>query len=138
MTDPFPPVRLILDRSALLAYVAGSVDAAETIGEVIRDGVRFGVPAVVAAEAVALVDDNHDRVVLRRLLTSEACVTLGADGDAWEELAFWRRSTGRIDTAAAVMAALDHEAWLLTGEAKPYDDGLSVIELPDHPAGGMR
>ena len=130
MTHPDQPVRLVLDRSALLAYAAGNIDAAETVGEVIRDGVRFGVPTVAAADALAVVDDNHDRTVLRRLLTSEACVMIGIDDDGWDELAFWRQSTGRLDTAAAVLVALNHEAWLLTGEPKLYEEGLSIIELP--------
>lgn len=45
------PVRLVLDRSALLAYLAGSVHVGEPLHEVIQDRNRFGVTAVTAAEA---------------------------------------------------------------------------------------
>ncbi|MBG6064159.1 hypothetical protein [Micromonospora ureilytica] len=63
MTSPdTPSVQLILDRSALLAYVAGSMDVAEPIHEVAHDGARLGVPAVVAAEVLAVVE--HDASVL--------------------------------------------------------------------------
>lgn len=131
MTDAFPPVRLVLDRSALLAYLTGSMDVAETLHEITQDGVRFGVPTLVVAETLTLIDDAHDRAVLHRLLTVEACAVLDAYGDQWEELAYWRRATGRIDTAAAVMAAIEHEAPVLTGEAKLYGDDISIIELPE-------
>lgn len=87
MTSPeAPSVRLILDRSALLAYVAGSMDVAEPIHEVAHDGVRFGVPAVVAAEVLAVVDDPGDRAVLHRLLDRPACAVLptwGRTGRSW-------------------------------------------------------
>jgi len=131
MTHDDPPVRLILDRSALLAYVAGSMHAAETLHEVILDGVRFGVPAVVVAEALAVVDDYHDRMILRRLLDSEACAVLDTYGDSWDELSYCRQLTGRLDAAAAVLAGFDHQAPVLTGEAKLYGDVVVAIELPD-------
>ncbi|SCG42341.1 hypothetical protein GA0070609_1159 [Micromonospora echinaurantiaca] len=133
MTGPdLPPVRLVLDRSALLAYVAGSMDVAEPIHEVAQDGVRFGVPAVVVAETLASVDDGADRAVLYRLLDRSACAVLPTWGEDWQELAYWRSVTGRVDLAAAVMAVLEHDACVLTGEAKAYGDGgdLPVIALP--------
>ncbi|MDG4840564.1 hypothetical protein O7631_28905 [Micromonospora sp. WMMD967] len=132
MTGPDgPAVRLILDRSALLAYVAGSMDVAEPIHEVAQDGVRFGVPAVVAAEVLAVVDDPGDRAVLHRLLERPACAVLPTWGEDWQELAYWRVVTGRVDLAAAVMAVLEHDASVLTSEGKAYGDGgdLPVIRF---------
>ena len=129
MTRPEPPVRLILDRSALLAYLAGSMDVAETLHEVTQDGVCYGIPTITAADTLASVDDPHDRAVLLRLFDNDACVLVDTHGGQVQELAFWQQSTGRLDTAAAVLAALDHEAWLLTGEPKCYDENLSIIEI---------
>ncbi|MFI6326807.1 hypothetical protein ACIBBG_00765 [Micromonospora chersina] len=131
MSDPdLPPVRLVLDRSALLAYLAGSVHVGETLHEVISDGVRFGVSAVAAAEAYAAVDDPKDRAALRRLLALDACAVLATAGGSWQELAYWRGFTGRVDLAATVLACLDHDAPILTGEARYGDDDLPVIRLP--------
>ncbi|WP_422740767.1 hypothetical protein ACN263_20500 [Micromonospora sp. WMMD729] len=127
-----PAVRLILDRSALLGYLAGSMDVAEPIHEVAHDGVRFGVPAVVAAEVLAMVDDPGDRALVHRLLERPACAVLPTWGEDWQELAYWRVVTGRVDLAAVVMAVLEHDASVLTSEGKAYGDGgdLPVIRFP--------
>ncbi|KAB1907842.1 MULTISPECIES: hypothetical protein [Micromonospora] len=132
MTTEEPPVRLVLDRSALVGYVAGSMHVAEPLHEVAHDGVRFGVPAVVVAEALAVIDEPGDRAVLHRLLERPACAVLPTWGEDWQELAYWRRITGRVDLAAAVMAVLDHDASVLTSEGKAYGDGgdLPVIAFP--------
>lgn len=132
MTAAEPPVRLVLDRSALVGYVAGSMHVAEPLHEVAHDRVRFGVPAVVVAEALAMIDDPGDRAVLHRLLERPACAVLPTWGEDWQELAYWRNITGRVDLAAAVMAVLDHDASVLTSEGKAYGDGgdLPVIPFP--------
>lgn len=131
MTEHRPPVRLILDTSALIAYTAGSMDAAETLNQVVENGDLFGVPADTAAEALTHLTDPHDRDILRRLLGSGACRMLDVHGDDWQELAHWRTATGSLDRATAVLTALDHRAWVLTAEPKLYADGIPLIELPE-------
>ncbi|MFU8874725.1 PIN domain-containing protein [Micromonospora sp. SL4-19] len=126
-----PPVRLVLDRSALLAYVSGSVHVGETLHEVITDGVRFGVTAVTAAETLAVVDDPKDRAALRRLLALDACAVLPTDAGSWHELSYWRRFTGRADLATTVLACLTHDAPILSGDPRYGDGDLPVIALPD-------
>lgn len=125
------PIRLLLDRSALLAYVAGSVHVGEPLHEVIEDRNRFGVTAVTAAETLAVVDDGKDRAALRRLLGLDACVVLSTGGDDWEELSYWRAWTGRADLATTVMASFTHDASILTGEDRYGHDSLPVIRLPE-------
>ncbi|MGN9811313.1 hypothetical protein ACTMSW_18365 [Micromonospora sp. BQ11] len=127
--DEDRPVRLVLDRSALLAYLAGSVHVGEPLHEVIQDRNRFGVTAVTAADTLALVDDLKDRATLHRLLGLDACVVLPTDGASWQELSYWRTYTGRADLATTVMAALDHDASILTREDR-YGD-LPVISIPE-------
>ncbi|WP_319462056.1 hypothetical protein [Micromonospora sp. RTP1Z1] len=129
--DDAPPVRLVLDRSALLAYLAGSVHVGEPLHEVIADGVRFGVTAVAAAETLAVVDDPKDRAALRRLLALDACAVLPTPAGSWQELAYWRGFTGRVDLATTVLACLEHDAPILTGESRYGDGELPVIPLPD-------
>ncbi|MBO4205441.1 hypothetical protein [Micromonospora echinofusca] len=125
------PVRLVLDRSALLAYVEGSVHVGEPLHEVIQDRNRFGVTAVTAAETLAMVSDAKDRAALHRLLALDACVVLPTDGRSWHELSYWRTFTGRVDLATTVLASLEYDASILTREDR-YGDGseLPVIHIP--------
>ncbi|WFE25914.1 hypothetical protein O7623_21455 [Solwaraspora sp. WMMD791] len=128
--DDERPVRLVLDRSALLAYVSGSVHVAEPIYEVTQDRVRFGVTAVSVAETLAMVGDSKDRQLLHRLLNLAACAVLDTTGWTWQELSYWRGVTGRVDLASTVMACLEHRAPILTGESR-YGDDLPVTYLPE-------
>jgi hypothetical protein len=128
VTQPGPPVRLVLDQSALLAYVAGSMHVAEPIHEVVEDGVRFGVPAIAAAEILAELKGADDRRNLLRLLDLTACALLPSRVESWLELASWRRRTARIDHAAAALAAAEYDAPVLTSEGSQYrDEDLAVI-----------
>jgi hypothetical protein len=129
VTDQHPPVRLILDRSALLAYVAGSVHVAEPLHEVLADGVAFGVPLPVAAEVLAAAAGN-DLVALHRLFDNPACVLLTGEADGLPELVFWRRLTGSLDRAVCAVAALAHEASILTADGKLYGPDLPIIDVP--------
>ncbi|MEV6369335.1 hypothetical protein AB0L86_20845 [Micromonospora musae] len=129
--DDDRPVRLLLDRSALLAYVAGSLHVGEPLHEVIEDRNRFGVTAITAVEALALVGDPKDRAALHRLLALDACVVLSTSGHCWQELTYWRTYTGRVDLATTVMASFDHNASILTRETSYGDGELPVIYMPE-------
>ncbi|MFG1650121.1 PIN domain-containing protein [Micromonospora sp. NPDC049275] len=125
------PIRLVLDRSALLAYLAGSVHVGEPLHEVIQDRNRFGVTAVTAAETLAIVSDPKERATLHRLLNLDACEVLPTEGHSWHELSFWRTVTGRADLATTALAVLEHDASILTGEDRYGDGDLPVIHIPD-------
>ncbi|MGC4814448.1 hypothetical protein ACLQ29_28285 [Micromonospora sp. DT228] len=125
------PVRLVLDRAALLAYVAGSVHVGEPLHEVIQDRNRFGVTAVTAAETLAIVSDPKERATLHRLLTLDACEVLSTEGHSWHELSYWRTVTGRADLATTALAVLEHDASILTAEDRYGDGALPVIHIPD-------
>lgn len=129
--DEDRPVRLLLDRSALLAYVAGSVHVGEPLHEVIEDRNRFGVTAVTVAETLAVIDDAKDRAALRRLVTLDACAVLPTEGHSWHELSYWRTYTGRVDLATTVMASLEHDAAILTREDRYGHDDLPIIYFPE-------
>jgi hypothetical protein len=129
--DDDRPVRLVLDRSALLAYLAGSVHVGEPLHEVIQDRNRFGVTAVTAAEALAIVSDLKERATLHRLLSLDACEVLSTEGHSWQELSFWRTVTGRADLASTALAVLEHDASILTAEDRYGDGELPVIHIPE-------
>lgn len=122
------PVRLVLDLSALRAYLAGSVHVGETIHEVVEDG-RFGVPLAVAVEALAGAA-GKDLALLHRLFALEACALLPELPDDLLELTYWRRLTGRPDMAAAAVAALVHDAAVLTSEGRRYGPDVPVLHFP--------
>jgi hypothetical protein len=128
--DEARPVRLVLDRSGLLAYLAGSVHVAEPIHEVTQDRVRFGVTAITVAETLAVVSDGKERRLLHRLLALDACAVLDTLGQSWHELSYWRGVTGRVDLASTVMACLEHRAPILTREDR-YGGDLPLIYLPE-------
>ncbi|MEU5939822.1 hypothetical protein ABZ807_11620 [Micromonospora sp. NPDC047548] len=125
-----PPVRLILDRSALLGYaVLRTVHVGEPVHEVIEDGVRFGVPVAAAAEALVMAT-GKDLALLHRLLALPACALLPEREQDLLELTYWRRRTDRFDLAAAAVAGLAHAAAVLTSEGPRYGDGVPLIYFP--------
>ncbi|MFI6824204.1 hypothetical protein ACIBJE_25175 [Micromonospora sp. NPDC050187] len=131
MTDPNPPVRLILDRSALVAYAVGSMHAAEPIHQVVENQARIGVSVAALSDTLAQLDDPQDRAALNELVGSDACEPLPVHADTWQELAYWQRVTGRLDLAAGVLAVIEHDCWILTAEPKLYGDGIPLVEIPD-------
>ena len=131
MSQADGPIRLILDKSALLTYLTGSVHVGEPLHEVVEEGVRFGVPSPAAVEALAEVHDGHDRALLTRLLNHGSCDPLSVSGKAWLELAYWRRVTGRLDLAPCALAALDHDAAVLTAEGSRYGGDVPIIDIED-------
>ncbi|MEW2386654.1 hypothetical protein AB0873_32215 [Micromonospora sp. NPDC047707] len=127
--EPKRPVTLLLDRSALLAYPY-SIHVGEPVGEVIKDGDRYGVTDVTVAETLELVTDPKQRQHLYQLLRRDSCAVLPTKGD-WRELSYWRGATGRIDLATTVMASLDNGgAAILSGEGNRYGEHLPVIHMP--------
>ncbi|MER5608322.1 hypothetical protein AB0F93_03700 [Micromonospora tulbaghiae] len=130
--DDARPITLVLDRSAVLAYLAGSIHAVEPIGEVVQDRQRFGVTAITVAESQELAAPK-DRADLAVLLRMEACAVLPTWGESWQELSYWRGVTGRVDLASTVMSALEHRASILTGEGGKYgpEGHLPVIYMPN-------
>ncbi|MGC4772373.1 hypothetical protein ACLQ25_25795 [Micromonospora sp. DT44] len=126
-SEMMPPVRLILDRSALLGYaVLRTVHVGEPVHEVIEDGVRFGVPVAAAAEALTMAT-GKDLALLHKLLALPACALLPERAEDLPELTFWQRRTQRFDLAAAAVTALTNEAAVLTAEGPGYGEGLPLI-----------
>lgn len=124
-------VRLILDRSALSAYAAGSMHVAEPINQVVENGACVGVPAVAAAACLAHINDPADRAILLGLLNSGTCALLDSRGGDWLELEYWLRATGRLDLAACVLAVIEHDGWILTADSGLYGGGVPVIDIKE-------
>lgn len=130
MTGRNAPVRLVLDRSALEAYLSGSVHVTETLHEIVDDAhACFAVPAVALAMTVA--GPRADLELLSALVGLDACVLVGVEAGDWLDLSDWIGVTGgRVDSAAAALAALDHAATILTAETGLYGGEVPTIDIP--------
>jgi hypothetical protein len=121
-------VRLVLDASAVLAYAAGSINVGETITEVADEGGQFGASVVALAEASRVVRDD-DALGVPLLARHVRFVPLPALAEDWARIAWWSRTLGRLDRAAALVEALDRDGYVVTAEPDGYDvKGLG--ELP--------
>jgi hypothetical protein len=125
-----PDVRLVLDESAIFAYVAGSISVGETLAEVVDEGRRYGVSVAVLAPVLAQVDE-HAGALVRLLAGNARCAVLDMLSGDCGRLAEWSRRLGSLGRAASVVAALDRPAgYLLTAEPDRYgelnDTGLII------------
>ncbi|MEU4643548.1 hypothetical protein [Micromonospora sp. NPDC023814] len=122
------PIRVILDASAILAFAEESIDVGEVIAEVADEGCMFGLPVACLAEAFRLADaDRLDMVV-----NHPAAAVLTVDPLNWRACAMTHLMLGRFDAASALLAAVDNECHLLTGQPGLYAalaDGGPIIPL---------
>jgi hypothetical protein len=109
---------LVLDRSAIVAYAAGSVHVGEPIAEVHTDGGRVVVPVICLIEAAREVGDDMPRL----LVDHPACTVAPVSAQMWIALAAGTRALGRLDLAAALLAATTGEGYVLTAEPDAYGD----------------
>jgi hypothetical protein len=123
------PVRAVLDATAVAAYAAHDVNLGELLTEITDEACAFAVPAVCLVEAAAAVDSDQWSV-LDLLLAHSHCVRLPL-GDDWRDLALATRTLDGVGRAAAMLAAVDHRAYLLTAEPAAFggEDSALVIGL---------
>lgn len=112
-------VRVILDASAIAAYLRESVDVGEVISKVADERAAFGVPILCLVEAIrfATVDDRRTLAVL---LANPACTLLELDTDDWALLSMTHQTVGRLDAAAAAVAAVGNDCDALTAQPGIY------------------
>ncbi|MGA3561558.1 hypothetical protein [Melissospora conviva] len=126
-----PVICLLLDSTALVRYADWNVDVMEVLQELYDDpNAAVGVPVVSLIEARAVVQ-GRDLARLDALVRLPEVVVLDVIAEDWQELSFWRSTTGDSETAAAALAAVQFGAPLLTTKAGRYGNGqyLPVIEL---------
>jgi hypothetical protein len=112
--------RLILDTSAVAAYGRGSIDVAETIGEVSSEGAVFGIPTICLAEAVMAA--KSDELTLIDLLTDHASCHEILLTDDWRGLGLGARVFGSLSTAEVRALAVEHRAYILTADPATYGE----------------
>jgi hypothetical protein len=109
------PIRLVLDTSAILAFADGSYHVGETITQVDENGAAFGLPIACLAAA-----RKADGQMLRLLTSHAACELLTVDVEDWRQWAAMTDVLGRLDVAAAFLAANLYDCDVLTAEPDAY------------------
>jgi hypothetical protein len=109
------PIRLVLDTSAILAFAGESLHVGETISQVDENGAAFGLPIVCLAAA-----HKADGRMLQMLTSHQACELLTVEVDEWRQWAAMTDVLGRLDVAAALLAASSVDCDVLTGEPDLY------------------
>ncbi|MEV4212531.1 hypothetical protein [Micromonospora sp. NPDC049662] len=123
-------VRVVLDTSAIVAFSRESIHVGEVISLVAEEeNAAVGLPVLCLAEATRAVADA-DRLDL--LANHQAIEILTPDPESWRALAIIYETVGRLDAASAVLAAIDLDGHLLTGQPALYaglDGGGPVIPI---------
>jgi hypothetical protein len=114
-----PAVHLVLDTSAVLAYVAGSIDVGELIAEVADEGRWVGVPAPCLVDAFRR-SHLDDLAALRVLTRHPRCVVLPMLAEDWEPVAQRARALDRVDLALCLVEALERGGYVATAEPDAY------------------
>lgn len=132
MSDDTGDIDLILDTSAVSAYIKGSMNVGETLAEVADNEAHFAVPALCLIEAVRL--GGPDAAAGAELLAGHTCCEVLPVPADWLTLALASHFFGRTDIAWVFLAAGVRDAAILTAEPASYraygdDDGLTIIEI---------
>jgi predicted GIY-YIG superfamily endonuclease len=127
LLDDLVGVRVVMDTSAVLAFVNRVPAVGDMISAVVDEWGRIALPSMCLVEAFRLAPDGQQADV--DLLTRHPCaVVTSTPVNDWEVLAEWTRVLGRVDSAAAVATAVSAAAYVLTGEPSAYGD--DVNDLP--------
>jgi hypothetical protein len=134
VTGPDPrTIAIVLDTTAVTAWVRGSVAVGELLIEVDAERGAALIPLA------CLVESAHqtamlDRARLELLVDHPATVLVADNPEDWQALTVIRALVDRPDLASAAMLALDGEVDVFTREAAWYAEvagGRIVLEFDD-------
>ena len=123
------PIQVVLDASAIVAYIRGSIDVGETIAEVSSEGASIALPVL------SLIEANRaavDREWLDHLLDHDAVTILDVKGSGWLALAMMHDLVDPLDSASAALATIDFRCPVLTARPRQYAGSMAaewVIEV---------
>lgn len=109
-------IHIVLDASAITAFVRGSISVGESLNLVAEAGAAIGLPVLSLATAKLHVADDH---LIDFLVNHPATTTLAATTE-WRALATATADVGRLDAADAALATIDCHADLFTGQTGLY------------------
>lgn len=127
-------IAVVLDATALTAYVEGRVAVGELVAEVADEGRQIGVPAVCLAAAQANARSDIDAALLRLLMATPVVRLLPLSGNDAEETGVLARAAGAdLAVGHAAQVALAHEAHYVTTRpaeaAKALPTNWSILTL---------
>jgi len=132
VTDHPRPAALVLDTSAVAAWVRGSVSVGELLAEIDAEGGAVIVPLACLIEAAAVVAGGREWLDL--LVQHPTTQLLADDPQDWRMLAATRALLGRADLASAAWFAVEHGVDVLTQHGDQYtglDGGSIVLPIED-------
>jgi hypothetical protein len=127
-------VAVVLDASALSAFVEGNVAVGELMAEVADEGRTVAVPAACLAAAFAAVHREVDEALVALVIASPSVRVLSLDPHAARQAGRLARHVGGdIATGDAARAALAHRAHYATTRPKEAAAALparwSILDL---------
>ncbi len=124
-------VQLVLDTSAVLAYVAGSTGLGELLGEVADEKAQFAVPAVCLVEAAGVLTDAA-WPMLDVLAGHPNAVITALDAAEWRHHASAALIFDGVGNgAAALLVAQGHVLYVATTHPAVYGDGIDTVLIED-------
>lgn len=115
MTDR--PVRIVLDRSAVIAYTRQSVPVGELLIEIQDEQGCAAIPLACLVEAALVVEDQAR---LEVLVDHPATAVLADEPDKWRDIAALREVLSAHDAASAALAAIDLDVDIFTRTPRLY------------------
>lgn len=112
-----PPIRLVLDSTAILAFVRQSFDVGEVLSEI---GDNAAVAALPLACLVEAARDAVDQDRLHLLAEHPSTVVVSAEAADWRTLAALCSLIGGYAPATAALAAMDSGCWVLSTKPDLY------------------
>ena len=132
MTDHPRHAALVLDTSAVAAWVRGSVSVGELLTEIDAEGGAVIVPLTCLIEAAAAIADGREWLDL--LVRHPTTQLLADDPEDWRMLTATRALLGRADLASAAWFAVEYGVDVLTQHGDRYadmDGGSMVLLVED-------
>ena len=121
------PIRLVLDTSAVLAFVRQSVHVGEVLVEVDDNAAVAAIPLACLVEAARDAVD-HDQLVF--LAEHPSTVIVAEEAGHWRMLGGLCSMTGGYASASAALTALDARCWVLTANPAIYASVGGELAVP--------
>jgi hypothetical protein len=123
------PLRAILDTSAVLAFVAGSIHVGETIGEIADEGAGFAVPVVCLLAAADRVTADQ-QPMLDVLASHPHAIVLPLISARWRRVSAAGSLLGDVGRACAALPVVSGKAgYVMTAEPEAYGEGIETIGI---------
>lgn len=121
-------IQAVLDATAVMRYAGGRVSVGEILAEITDEGLAFAVPDLCLIEAGRRLDTDL-WPALDMLVNHSHCERVELP-PSWREVAAGARVLGGVNRAVAMLAAVDHHAFLLTAEPDVYGGESTPLVIP--------